>query len=113
MTLFVLADSALPFAGDPTPFTGRALVVSLLVVGLLALAAWALRRAAPARRQRGGIVVETASPLGDRRSLVIVSVEGRRLLLGLTPTQVSFVTELAAQPFGHALDSALKPGASS
>ncbi len=33
-------------------------------------------------------------PLGERRSLVIVAVEGRRLLLGLTPTQISMVTEL-------------------
>jgi flagellar biogenesis protein FliO len=33
--------------------------------------------------------VETAVPLGERRSLVIVSVEGRRILLGLTPGQIS------------------------
>jgi flagellar biogenesis protein FliO len=32
--------------------------------------------------------------LGERRSLVIVSVEGRRLLLGLTPTSMSLVAEL-------------------
>ena len=108
--LVALVDSTVPFAGDPTPFTGRALVVALLVVGLVALAAWALRRAAPQRRQRGAIVVETASPLGERRSLVIVSVEGRRLLLGLTPTQVSLVTELGAAPFGQALESAMRPG---
>jgi flagellar biogenesis protein FliO len=41
-------------------------------------------------------VVETAIPLGERRSLVIVSVEGRRLLLGLTTTNISLVTELRA-----------------
>jgi flagellar biogenesis protein FliO len=44
--------------------------------------------------------VETALPLGERRSLVIVAVEGRRLLLGLTPSSVSFVAELVpGQPF--------------
>ena len=43
-------------------------------------------------------------PLGDRRSLVIVSVEGRRLLLGLTPAQVSLVTELAPPTFQQAVD---------
>ena len=31
-------------------------------------------------------------------SLVIVAVEGRRLLLGLTPAQVSMVAELTALP---------------
>jgi flagellar biosynthetic protein FliO len=89
--------------------TALAVFESLLVVALVALAAWAVRRVAP-RRPRGGILVETASPLGERRSLVIVSVEGRRLLLGLTPTQVSLVAELGATPFNNALDSALTPG---
>jgi flagellar protein FliO/FliZ len=89
--------------------TTLAVFESLLVVGMVALAAWMLRRFAPPRRQRGGIVVETASPLGERRSLVIVSVEGRRLLLGLTPTQVSLLTELGPVPFTQALDSAMTP----
>jgi flagellar biogenesis protein FliO len=42
--------------------------------------------------------VETAVALGERRSLVIVSVEGRRLLLGLTPTTMQLVTELQTPP---------------
>jgi flagellar biogenesis protein FliO len=42
------------------------------------------------------VAVEIAIPLGERRSLVIVTVEGRRLLLGMTPTTVSLVTELRA-----------------
>jgi flagellar biogenesis protein FliO len=41
------------------------------------------------------MTIESATPLGERRSLVIVKVEGRRLLLGLTPMNVSLVTELA------------------
>jgi flagellar biogenesis protein FliO len=47
--------------------------------------------------------VETAIPLGERRSLVIVSVEGRRLLLGLTSTNISLVTELRAGATGEVL----------
>ena len=43
------------------------------------------------------VAVETAVSLGERRSLVIVAVEGRRLLLGVTGTQVSLVTELQAR----------------
>jgi flagellar biogenesis protein FliO len=46
-------------------------------------------------------------PLGERRSLVIVAVEGRRLLLGLTPGQISMVTELGpARGFEQRLDAA-------
>jgi flagellar protein FliO/FliZ len=81
----------------------------LVVLGLVAALAWLARRGAFAtmRRNPRAITVETAVPLGERRSLVIVSVEGRRLLLGLTPGQISMVTELGPQrPFEHQLDAA-------
>jgi len=69
----------------------------------------ALRRTNTLRRGRLPIVVETAVPLGERRSLVVVNVEGRRLLLGLTPQNVALVTELKAvsTEFGQALDASL------
>jgi flagellar protein FliO/FliZ len=68
----------------------------VIVLGLVAALAWLLRRGSlSALTGRGGAInVETAVALGERRSLVIVSVEGRRLLLGLTPTTMSLVTEL-------------------
>jgi flagellar protein FliO/FliZ len=69
----------------------------LLVLGLVGALAWTARRGGMASiKKRGPISIETAVPLGERRSLVIVSVEGRRLLLGLTPAQVSMVAELRA-----------------
>ena len=37
-------------------------------------------------------------PLGDRRQLLVVRVEGRRLLLGVPSAQVSLVTELSPMP---------------
>jgi flagellar biogenesis protein FliO len=72
----------------------RGLLAVFVVFGLLALLAWAGKRG-----WLGGkspVKVETSVPLGERRSLMIVSVEGRRLLIGLTPMQVSLVTELSA-----------------
>ena len=73
-------------------------VATLLVLGLVAALAWLVRRGPLARLAAKGkaIAVETAIPLGDRRSLVIVTVEGRRLLLGMTQTSISLVTELRA-----------------
>ena len=41
---------------------------------------------------------ETATSLGERRQLVIVDVEGRRFLLGVTQSTVALVTELQAAP---------------
>jgi flagellar biosynthetic protein FliO len=75
------------------------LVAVTIVLALVAGAAYALRSGAFGRRSgSGAIVVETAVTLGERRSLVIVTVEGRRLLLGLTPSSMSLVTELDIQP---------------
>jgi flagellar protein FliO/FliZ len=70
----------------------------LVVLGLVAGLAWLVRRGAFGALRGGtrAITVETAVPLGERRSLVVVAVEGRRLLLGLTPGQISLVTELSA-----------------
>lgn len=74
----------------------QSLVSVLIVLGLMVALAWLARRGAfRGLRSRGrAMAVETALPLGERRSLVVVEVEGRRLLLGLTPANVSFVTEL-------------------
>jgi flagellar protein FliO/FliZ len=72
----------------------RSLAATLIVVALLAATAWALRKTAEARRSRQAMAVESAVSLGERRSLVIVTVEGRRLLLGVAPNSVSLVTEL-------------------
>jgi flagellar biosynthetic protein FliO len=92
-------EASWPAAGDLT----RSLVAIFVVFGLLALLAWLARRGtfgALGRQGRALMKVESAVPLGDRRSLMIVTVEGRRLLLGLTPMQVSLVTELAPAPSG-------------
>ncbi len=84
--------------GVPSLIDGFYAVVALvLVCGLLALFMWLLRRGALTLggARRTNMTVEGALPLGERRSLVVVVVEGRRLLLGVTPAQVSLVTELA------------------
>ena len=83
-------------------------LVLALVLGL----AWLVRRGTlkfPGGRAPVQIRVESAASLGERRSVVIVSVEGRRLLLGLTPMQVSHLADLgpSAPPFAQSLDSRL------
>jgi flagellar protein FliO/FliZ len=74
----------------------QSLLAVLVVLGLVAALAWLARRGAFGALRGGthAVRVETAVPLGERRSLVIVAVEGRRLLLGMTPTHISMVTEL-------------------
>src|ERR1041384_6495169 len=73
----------------------QSLAAVFIVLALVAALAWLARRGTFAGlRKSAAVSVETAVPLGERRSLVIVAVEGRRLLLGLTPTHISMVTEL-------------------
>jgi len=108
--LFALTQAEpLAGAGAEPAITGQAILTVAVVLALLGGAAWALKRTNTMRRARLPIVVETAVPLGERRSLVVVSVEGRRLLLGLTPQNVSLVTELKSPPadFGRALETSL------
>lgn len=104
------------WSGTETMSAVRGIVATVFVLGLLGVLAWMLRRGTlrlgPTRA--GQIVkVETAVSLGERRSVVVISVEGRRLLLGLTPTNVGLLTELqpaaagALASFNAALDSAV------
>ena len=89
-----------------TAISAQSWIAVLIVLALVSTLAYLLRRGAfgtPTRKGRV-IQIETAVPLGERRSLVIVVVEGRRLLLGLTPAQVSMVAELAPPAFESQLD---------
>ena len=103
--VFALAD-----LGGPGPGLGGLATTGLVLLALVG-AAWLVRRGTigPWARRRNrtlGFSVETAFPLGERRSLAVVSVEGRRLLLGLTPAHISLIVELPReeQTFGAALD---------
>lgn len=99
------SGAAAPLPGDTL---GLRTFAALAIVGaLLALTVWALSRANGVRRGRQLLAVESALPLGDKRSLVVVTVEGRRLLVGVAPGSVSLVTELHAS-FDGALESSLQ-----
>jgi len=91
---------------DLLPSLWRMLGALAVVLALVGGLAWLLRRGVLVRRRASGVGIESALSLGERRSLVVVSVEGRRLLLGLAPGSVSLVTELQAGPFDRALERA-------
>jgi flagellar biogenesis protein FliO len=77
--------------------TVRAFGSLVAVLGLLGLFVWALRRGSlklSSLAPKGTIAIETAMSLGERRSIAIVGVDGRRLLIGLTPTTISFLSDL-------------------
>jgi len=99
--------STTELATTATALTPYLAVGSDAVLALLAATVWALRATAASRRARQGLAVESALSLGDKRSLVIVVIEGRRLLVGVAPGGVSLITELHP-PFGDALAQSLQ-----
>ena len=112
--LLAQAQTVAPSTGwSDGPGVVRTLLSLMVVLGLLAGCLWLVRRGG----WHGGlgkgprpVQVETAVGLGDRRQLVIVAVEGRRLLLGVTPMHVSLVTELTGTTsFAQALESRVAP----
>jgi flagellar biosynthetic protein FliO len=111
----LIVAAAEPATWPPDGSIFRGFAATLVVLGLVGALAWIVhKKGFPIGRKNGrAVIVESAVPLGERRSLVVVAVEGRRLLLGLTPVQVSLVTELAAPPkdFDGTLDRALQPSA--
>jgi len=89
----------------------RAFIGLVIVLGVLLLLAALLRRGVisiPGHAGKGPMTIDGTLQLGDRRSLLIVSVDGRRLLVGATSTQVNLLTELGpgADRFGASLDRA-------
>lgn len=97
MSLFLVAAGDVTLGGgvDLVPPVWRTIGSLALVLALLAGLAWVLRRTRTVRQARGALTIEAGLALGERRSLAIVTVDGRRLLLGLAPNHVSLVTELS------------------
>jgi len=108
--LIAQVQTAAPAPGwSDGPGVLRTVLSLIAVLGLMAGCLWLVKRGGwPGGMRKGvrAVQIETAVGLGDRRQLVIVAVEGRRLLLGVTPMQVSLVTELAAgASFAQALEA--------
>ena len=104
------ATSAAPTGAGPLPVEGKTLLGALLVVGgLLAALPFVARRLTSATKGRGSIEIVESRPLAGRKALLIVEVDGRRMLLGSTEAGLSLLTELSAgkRPFAATLQAEL------
>lgn len=110
----VVAQADVVGAAGPEliPSIWRMFSALVVVLALLGGLVWLLRRQQAMRRSGRGMGIESALPLGERRSMAIVAVEGRRLLLGLAPNSVTLLTELEPVPpqnFEDAVTRATNP----
>jgi len=101
LVLFPLTVSA----GDEVPaalrFFNNALF--LAVIAVLGLAVWWLRRRLQPGASRGsGARVIPVAMLGTRERIAVVEFEGRRILVGVTPQQITMLCELDRSSFAAA-----------
>lgn len=95
-------------AGDEVPaalrFFNNALFLAVITV--LGLAVWWLRRRLQPGASRGsGARVIPVAMLGTRERIALVEFEGRRLLVGITPQQITMLCELDRASFATAQSS--------
>jgi len=78
---------------DPVSFgaLGQLLLGLILVVGVILLLAWLLRRVNGIPAQGQGMKVLAALPLGQRERAVLVQIGQEQLLLGVAPGRVSLL----------------------
>ena len=115
MSVFLLAlaqatESPVAFDSGLT----RAFIGLAAVLALISVLAWLLRRGViklPGQGAKGSLALDGTLQLGERRSVVVVQVEGRRLVLGVTATQINLLAELGDKrpAFDRALDRASSP----
>lgn len=97
------AAYALVLIGEPQSPTTMAvdLGAKLLIVLALIFAAGQLLRAMNGRTQvadsKRTVTVLEVTHLANNRSLYVVSVEGKRMVLGVTPQSITPITEIGTQ----------------
>ncbi|MGD8107220.1 flagellar biosynthetic protein FliO [Pantoea sp. FN0302] len=77
-----------------TQVSGALAIVVLLII----FCAWLARRCgfvSHGRAQGAAIVVKSSHSLGQRERLVVVEVDGQRLLLGVTPGAITRLSRLS------------------
>ena len=111
----------LPFMAESTrqeeqaaPSTGglmlRTLGALLLIVGLIAAAAWGLRRFGGARfgkpvEDAPSLSVLNSVALGDKRSIAVIRFGERTMLIGSTAQSITLLAEETTQPLASTLPS--------
>jgi flagellar protein FliO/FliZ len=97
--VYSLAALPLPLPAAAEQLPGASLLSWLVPLGLIALcavlAAWLVSRGRGSLTQRDGpIRLVHIRPVGPRERLVLVEVQNRRLLIGVTATQISALAQL-------------------
>lgn len=81
----------------------KSILTLVFVLGLLGVALFVLRRymngsaARPKQGSAAQVRVITSSFLGPKRNIAVVEVAGEMLVVGLTPTAITYLTKIERQ----------------
>ncbi|MFG0834881.1 flagellar biosynthetic protein FliO [Aeromonas bivalvium] len=93
--LLMLPLPALAQASAAAPSLTSWLLSSLMVIGLILVLGFLLKKSKLTAQLRGGQMKVIASlPLGYKEKLLVVKVGEQQLLIGVTPQQVNFLYRL-------------------
>ncbi len=91
---------------------GLGLVLSLIVLGTFGIRKFALQYLVKRTPERNLKVIETL-PMGERRSIAVIEIDERRLLIGNTPNQITLLAALSESPSLRGEQESATPGADS
>ena len=95
LLLLSLPALASPGAGANPPSLTSWLLSSLMVIGLILVLGFLLKKSKIAQVMGGGQMKVIATlPLGYKEKLMVVKVGDQQLLIGVTPQQVNFLYRL-------------------
>ncbi len=91
---------------------GLGLVLSLIVLGTFGIRKFAPQYFVKRTPERNLKVIETL-PMGERRSIAVIEIDERRLLIGNTPNQITLLAALSESPSLRGEQESATPGADS
>jgi flagellar protein FliO/FliZ len=85
-----------PTANEPRPWYRSAIGSLVIVLAVIAGAAWLVRRMVPAFRasESGAMVILARTPVSQRQAIALLQVGRRVLVLGLSPGRVDPLAEI-------------------
>ncbi|CCQ09720.1 Flagellar biosynthesis protein FliO [Pseudoalteromonas luteoviolacea B = ATCC 29581] len=95
-TIALCVFSGLAFAAEPFDATNLASMISSLVVVLVVIVvlAWFVKRLNPNLGASEHFKVVRSMPLGTKERLMIIEVDNKQHLLGVTPNSINYLYEL-------------------
>ena len=91
-----LALPGAAFAADALPAAGPVVLQLLIVLAVIGVCAWLLRRTPLVRRTGKILAVKDSLSLGTRERLLVVRFDDRNLLLGVNSQRITLLSECDA-----------------